>query len=339
MGVPLQAAEGSPTRTVFTVVGEPCMRRPVPSFLLLLTILLLPQLAFSQPKQAPPPVQQMPVYYGPKKRIAVLPFEEKVAGAAYRIGWGLSEMTITALVNTNRFVVVERGELDAVLAEQNLGVQGYVRPGTEAKVGKLLGAQLLLKGAITEFQDTHSSGGVAGVIGGVLGGVSSSKAKLAIDIRLIDTTTGEIIASQRAEGNTSSTGLGLAGVVGGIPMAGGFQTSKDMEAAARRAIEEIVATVINKSQLVPWSGKIVKVAYDQIYINAGENMNIKPGMVMFVFRRGEDLVDPDTGLSLGSSQALTGKVQVASVQEKFAICRVVEGNGHDVGDIVKLIAH
>jgi curli biogenesis system outer membrane secretion channel CsgG len=280
----------------------------------------------------------VPVYYGPKKRIAVLPFDTLAPGAVYQVGWGLSEMTITALVRTNRFVVVERGDLDAVLAEQSLGQQGYVRPGTEARVGRLLGAQLLLKGAITEFQETQSAGGLGAVLGGVATAMSSSKAKLAIDIRLIDTTTGEIVAAERAEGKTSSTGFGLAGIVGGIPMAGGVGTSKEMEAAARRAIEEVVATVISRAEAVPWAGKIVKVTYNQVYLNAGSNMNMKPGMVLFVFRKGEDLVDPDTGISLGTSNALTGKIQIVSVQDKYAICAVVEGAGHDVGDIVKFTA-
>lgn len=304
----------------------------------LLVLLLLPQIAVAQPQHAPPPGQQAPVYYGPKKRIAVLPFDTLAPGSTYHVGWGLSEMTITALVRTNRFVVVERGDLDAVLAEQNLGQSGLVRPGTEARVGRLLGAQLLLKGAVTEFQETQSGGGIAAVLGGVATGLASSKAKLAVDIRLIDTTTGEIVSSERAEGKTSSTGFGLAGIVAGIPLAGGFATSKEMEAAARKAIEEIVASVIRSSEAVEWSGKVVKVTYNQVYINAGASMNMKPGMVLFVYRKGEELVDPDTGLSLGSSSALTGKLQIVTVQEKYAICAVVEGAGHDVGDIVKFTA-
>ena len=276
-------------------------------------------------------------YYGPKKRIAVLPFEMKVAAAYYYIGQGLSEMATTALLATDRFIVVERGELAAVAGEQRLGMCGMVPARTEAQLGQLLGAQLLLKGAVTEFQDNHSAGGVAGVVGGVLGGLTKSDAKLAIDVRLIDTTTGQVVASKRAEGKTSSTGVAFAGALEGIALAGAYGTSKEMDAAARRAITEIVEMIVREARPIPWAGKIVKVDYGQVYINAGTNMNMKPGMVLVVMRKGDEIIDPDTGLSLGStSPGQVGRLQITSVQDRFAICRVIQGEALAARDIEQL---
>src|SRR5512138_2753731 len=98
-----------------------------------------------------------PPYAGVKKRIAVLAFENKVAERWYNESWNIessiTEMLVTELMKTGRFVVLERGSLAEVVGEQDLGAGGRVRAETAARVGELLGAQLLVKGAVTEFSE------------------------------------------------------------------------------------------------------------------------------------------------------------------------------------------
>ena len=275
-------------------------------------------------------------YKGPRKRIAVLDFELKAPGAKKEVGEGLTEMTITALTGTERFIVVERTELDEVLKEQNLGKSGNVREGTEAQTGQILGAQLLLKGAVTELQEKDSGGGIGAVVGKVAGGVGKVTAKVAVDMRLIDTSTGEIIASHRAEAKTSATGLAGGMKIKGIPIAGGYFSSRAMEEAARDAIEEVVDVVVENTKSMPWSGKVILTKDGQVYINAGSNANMAEGTVLEVSRPGEELIDPDTGLNLGTTESKIGKLKVTQVQEKFSIAEAVEGTGFDKGDIVRL---
>ena len=43
--------------------------------------------------------------------------------------------------------------------------------------------------------------------------------------------------------------------------------------------------------------------------------------------KGEELIDPETGISLGSSDSEVGSVRVNQVQEKFSIADVVSMNG------------
>jgi curli biogenesis system outer membrane secretion channel CsgG len=275
-------------------------------------------------------------YKGPRKRIAVLQFDVKAPDAKDQVGEGLTEMAITALTASGRFIVVERTELDEVIKEQNLGGSGKVREGTEAQTGQLLGAQLLLKGAVTEFQEKDSGGGLGAAIGKVAGGVGRVTAKVAVDMRLIDTTTGEIIASHRADAKTSATGVAGGMKIGGIPVAGGFFNSRAMEEAARDAIEEVVEVVVDNTKSMPWSGKVILTKDGQVYINAGSNANMAEGTVLEVSRPGEALIDPDTGLNLGTTESKIGKLRIAQVQEKFSIAEPVEGEGFDKGDIVRL---
>src|SRR4030042_1279419 len=113
----------------------------------------------------------LPPYSGPKARVAVADFEVKAAKASNEIGSGLREMLVTALVNSNRFSVVERQALNAVMQEQELSASGAAEQGKGGpQRGKIKTADLIITAAVTEFEP-QASGGRAGIGGG--GGVGS----------------------------------------------------------------------------------------------------------------------------------------------------------------------
>lgn len=70
---------------------------------------------------------------GPKARIVVAEFEDKMSGSGqYRAeyGRGMADMLATALFNTGRFIVLERQKLTYVVAEQDLGASGRLKRET-----------------------------------------------------------------------------------------------------------------------------------------------------------------------------------------------------------------
>ena len=83
-----------------------------------------------------------------KKRIAVINFEDR-SGYGHNIGQGVADMLVTSLVESKKFIVIERAELDAILKEQGLGQTGLVTPQSAATVGQLLGLQRIITGSIT----------------------------------------------------------------------------------------------------------------------------------------------------------------------------------------------
>jgi hypothetical protein len=100
------------------------------------------------------------------------------------------------------------------------------------------------------------------------------------------------------------------------------------------ALQFIMATAFKA--VVP-SFSIVKVEGQSAFINAGVNSNVRVGDVFMVYSRGEDLVDPDTGLKLGSDERMVGSIQVTNVQEKFSIGTIRGGAGAmKRGDLVKV---
>jgi len=192
-------------------------------------------------------VQALPPYSGPKARIAVADFDVKAAKASWEIGSGLREMLVTALVNSNRFSVVERQVLEAVMKEQELSASGAADDTAKIERGKIRTAELIVTAAVTEFEPQASGGragvggggGVgSGILGGILGG-ALNKAHMALDIRVVDTSTSEILAATRVQGQASDiSGAIMAGFLGSWGLGGGLSAyaNTPMEKAIRVCI-------------------------------------------------------------------------------------------------------
>jgi curli biogenesis system outer membrane secretion channel CsgG len=203
--------------------------------------------------------QPLPPYSGPKARIAVADFDVKAAKATWEIGSGLREMLITALMNSGRFSVLERQALKAVMQEQELSASGAAQQGAGPQRGQIKTAELIITAAVTEFEPQASGGsggigGGGGVAGGVLGGLigaSLNKAHMALDIRIIDASTSEVLAATRVEGSASDIAGGfMAGFFGGWGLGAGLSAyaNTPMEKAIRVCIIEAVKYI---AQTIP----------------------------------------------------------------------------------------
>jgi TolB-like protein len=76
----------------------------------------------------------------------VLPFSE--TDETKSMGASTSELLGTELGKSGHLVLVERSQLDAILSEQGLGLTGTVDPQSAAKLGHLMGAQILVTGRV-----------------------------------------------------------------------------------------------------------------------------------------------------------------------------------------------
>lgn len=326
--------------------------------LALIAWLLCCMAAFAAEQKAPP---KPPPYTGLKKRIGVLPVDVHVPGyVGYtsstpsipglpipvvttereappgHLGAAMTEQLTTVLINTGRFVVLERKALDEVMKEQDLGASGRVSGETAAPIGQLTGAEWLIKAAITEFESTKSrSGGLIGLKD--LGGIAGRKAEafIKMDVRIVDAATGEVIDSVAAEGRAKRSGA--AGVVGiGDIAVGALKEDKTpIGAATREALAKAVNFICERMEKLPWRGRVMEVVDGQVYLNAGSTMNVKVGDAFEVFRAGKKLVDPETGSVLGIIETRIGRLSVEQVTDKFSIGRMIEGGQPQRGDIVK----
>ncbi len=270
-----------------------------------------------------------------KKRIAISRFEDRSGTGWHGLGSGVADMLATALVKTGKFGVIERQELDRIIAEQKLGESGLVTAQTAPKVGQLLGAELFVLGAVTECGTKESNiGGGISVFGG---GLKTKKARTVVDIRLVNTSTGEIIASEAEEGTESTTGVAVRYENMDFNNQDSWDNT-DIGKATREAVNKTVELIAANMEKIPWSGKIIKVNSDgTVLMKPGSEGNVKAGMEFFVLRKGEEIKDPDTGLSLGSEESKVGKIKATEdmLNGKAMKATILDGKDFKVGDIVR----
>jgi curli biogenesis system outer membrane secretion channel CsgG len=155
------------------------------------------------------------------------------------VGRDLSGMLTNELAGTGKFKVVERSKLEKVLDEQDLADSGRISKSSGAKIGKLTGAQYLVFATVSAFdQQSRGTGGGLSFKGIIVGG-KKEDAYIAVDLRVVDTTTGEISYSRTIEARAASYGIS-----GGLSR-GGFSggLSKYENTPTGKAIRAIIMEI------------------------------------------------------------------------------------------------
>lgn len=140
-------------------------------------------------------------------KIGVLEFKN-IASESYDISLEdasmVSDYMLEELIDTGRFEVVEREQLQAMFAEHNLNVDGVVDPTTAVKIGKLTGLEYLVYGNITGLS-SKENGITCNVIRNI--GVENKQyiVSATITARIIDLQTGRIVLSAKGTDTSTST--------------------------------------------------------------------------------------------------------------------------------------
>ncbi|TCL64272.1 flagellar assembly T-like protein [Hydrogenispora ethanolica] len=282
-------------------------------------------------------------------KIAVLPFDdgsiqERWWRNSWDVGKGISDELTTALVNTQKFRVIEREQIDKVLQEQRFGASGMVDSNTAARLGKILGVQYLVMGRVTEFSFKSNGGGIATSKGFGLG-IKTTNALVAIDARLVDTTTAEIVSAVTGRGEKKQTNLGLVVNWNAIAFGSSEFRKTILGEALRDAVSQLTDELVAKTYGNGPAGDSVLtglVAYasgHKVIINLGSGDGIQPGMVFTIHHVIEVVRDPKTGEIIDEVTEPLAEISVGEVKEKSATCVILNVFSRrysiTAGDIVK----
>lgn len=282
-----------------------------------------------------------------------------IFGTQVDLGKGILALMTKRLAEENKYRIVERKNLQKVIAEQDLGASNRVKQGTNAKIGRIQGADAILMGTIVVFGNdsrTRSVGAstFGNKIGGYLGGanvkIGNDKAVVVISYRLVDAETSEVIATGEARGESSrkSTGVGLAGYGGGIGGAGGvdmtarnFQETVIGEATVD-CINKLAAIANSKEQNVAMrnvevEAKIAEIAGNRIYLAAGSNEGVQKCDRFEISRVIKEIKDPSTGEVLDLQTERVGELVVTEVRDKISIAFYNGSAEPKVGYVAKKI--
>jgi curli biogenesis system outer membrane secretion channel CsgG len=291
------------------------------------------------PEGAPPP-EGLPVEPQPQApplpgqtRVAVVAFESPPqAEIEYQIGPGLADMLITALVNQHRFWVAERTQLEKLLMEQDLGLEGIVDISTAAEASQVVGVRYLVMGKVTNFGFRGREAGVGGLTGGLLGrigGVKASKrkAQVAVDVRMVDAKTGRIVLSKRASGESTDGGAFALGgdpdgLVGLVSVRSEEFENSMLGRACRKAIDNLVKLVV---EYFPFECRVAAVTGGHVYLDAGKFQGLKPGARLRVLR--EKFVTDNDGNVVFTETTELGTISIVEVANDTAKAKADPGAG------------
>ncbi len=189
-----------------------------------------------------------PSYHGTKSRIAVKDFAVAIKGAPEDLASGFKEMLETALFESNYFEVVDRADALGISAEKLLSEEFLKDPDAILRQGKTLPADILIYGAVTDFE-----GGGWGLVFKmpgvpVTGGGAYSKTKIIIEIRAVDSASGQVIFTRKIEGSALGERAVVGTVLGGtkLPVEMNFIKHTPMELAVRDCIYRTVISLCGK---------------------------------------------------------------------------------------------
>ncbi|HTQ97911.1 MAG TPA: CsgG/HfaB family protein [Candidatus Acidoferrum sp.] len=299
---------------------------------------------------------------GGKRLVTVMNFDygtvqnyvQQIFGSNQDIGKGISDMLVDKLLKDGKYRLVERSALDKILAEQNFSNSDRADSNTAAKIGKVLGVDAIIIGSITQFgrddQHTNVGGGGYGLGRFGLGGVGTSKAKAVVGItaRVINVSTGEILASVQGLGESTRSSTSLLG--GGGGWTGGGGGSLDMGSsnfantilgeATHKAVDDVGAKLDEEAEKIPVrtisvSGLVADATGNTLIINVGKKAGVKVGDKLTVSRQVRVVKDPTTGKVIKSVEDKVGDATVTEVDDDSATATFSGAGPAKVGDVVK----
>ena len=268
-----------------------------------------------------------------KRRIAVIDFENKSDFTGANVGRGVTDMLITALNKSGRFIIVEREKLEAVLREesyaktgifstkvketkeiekaesiQNIGISGYLTPTTLIKIGDILKVDAIATGGVAEFGPSR-----------VVGWTVTTRFKVGLDMHLVDARRGNVLGAEHVV-RVSDKRINKQAMEGVD-----FRKSEFLQGimgmTAREVVNSLVKKTINAMVSRPWEGMVVSVEGEDVYINAGSTVGLREGDRLIAFREGKRLVDPLTGALFHVEEKNLGMLEIIKVEKGFSICR------------------
>jgi curli biogenesis system outer membrane secretion channel CsgG len=304
-----------------------------------------------------------------KHRVAVLDFGygtvltsvEALFGSNQDVGKGIVDLLVNQLVNDGTYRVIERAAIDRILQEQNFTNSDRVNTATAAKIGALLGTDIIIVGDVTQFgrdDKNYGGGGGGGHWGGYgLGGLGLHKAKAIVEVtaRLVDVNTGEILASVTGHGESkrSSTdmlgggGSGWTGGGGHLDMGSSNFGQSILGEAVKQSVSQLATNLEAKAgslpapeapkvaALPPLDGLVADATGNEVIANVGTAAGVHIGDKLAVTRVSRTIKDPVTGKPLRTVEAPVGVMTVISVDANSASGQFAGSGPAKVGDKVK----
>lgn len=221
------------------------------------------------------------------------------------------------LAASNKFILLERNDMSSLLKECQSGEKSAAQ----------IGADYMIIGSITQFGRKNTGKQ------GLFSNTNVQEVEAAVDIRLVDVSTGLIVYSGEGKGEaqlTSKTTLGMGGKAG-------FDATLS-DKAISEAIGQLVENIVNKCTDKPWQTYILSHDSDGTIIAGGASQGITVGDVFDVMTKGKKVKNPQTGIMIELPGKKIGTATVLSTggdtpEAEYSIVSISEGTNIDCNNL------
>ncbi len=235
------------------------------------------------------------------------------------LGKQVSDILAGRLVESERFLVFERPDINKLKAEGELSGEAL----------DLVGVDTMILGSLTEFG--HSTTGKKGF----MSSTKKQTAEASVELRLVDVKTGHVFFTAKGTGTATVE----AGRIAGYGSKAGYDATLN-DKAIDAAVSDVLNTLIRKLEEREWRTDILKVDGEQVFISGGTHQGIKAGEVFAVMNRGEQVKSKQTGFGIELPATQIGKIEVVSTfgtseSNEGSIAKIIEGDfaGSDLGNL------
>lgn len=236
---------------------------------------------------------------GPKRRVGVVEFENKSAYGQGRLGGAASDILVTELVKSGKFIVVERDRMNKIMEEQKFQSQGMIDAQTAVKIGQVLGLEAIVVGSVSQFGVKKEGSDY------LLAQSKQQVAEVSVDLRLIDVQSGQVILADSGKGAAKSKKSSFLG----MGTKGGYDETLEGE-ALRGALVQFVTNIASQLNKKVWSCMVADAYNDELYLNAGQDSGVQPGLKLDCYRQGAEIRDPRSNLVIGHREEYIGRAVV-----------------------------
>ena len=273
-----------------------------------------------------PPVKTS--YAGPAYTIAIIKFVNKTPSKVLGIGDAATNILRTQLkeAGLEPIDVTEdaQREQDELIKLQQTGA---VKTGKKNAADGFESVDYRIQGAVTSYSEVEEGSDM------LFYQTKTQVARVGVDYALIDIATGKSLLAESGAGEWKKETGGAMGFGSRSTSDGGLR-----DGALRDALGKALAKMIAKLSAVPFQGSILLVESQTALIKAGEKSKLGVGTKLGVYRGGQDLLDPETGRSLGKREKMIGEVTLTNHQnERISETRITFGSGFQAGDIVRVL--
>ena len=250
-----------------------------------------------------------------RKRLAVVDFIDKTDYGKGRLGIAAADILEGELQRSGKFTMVSHSGMDEVLNLQAVGQSGVMDPSTAMQAGRLIGANAIINGSVSEFGIKKSGVSVPGIVG-----TRTLVARAVVDVHLIDGATGVILLSETGEGTAETTATKILNI-------GGEGTYDETLAgkALRGAVQSLVDKIVARMETVPWQGYVLSSEDGTVWITGGQDLGLRKGMQFNVTTLPKQITAPNGQVYAIPGQS-KGALSVLEVMPNISQARLLHGS-------------